>query len=986
MDNSGRKKAKVEVTTENELQSYIRKFSYISQDDDRYHQGNSMENRIEPPLQEIDGDCFDRQRVIESFNQHKVEQQRCLVLGAGGIGQNVAMVLARLGVHSITFLDIDTYDASNLTRQLLGSLTDVGRSKVDTSRENIQFHNLRSLVKGLNCDVLSSWSTVVSCAAESDVIFNCVDVGQTFDYAVNALSKSFSIPLVQGQSAGWSMNAEFFSGQVGEVCGSCSTSLLPSFDVNEIGLKDVCKRLATWLTFKSTTNEEITSEDIYEFLYQDSRYRTSGATTKSMIHDSIKLLHNKSKTTNTSNNTISIDEFPQFIKNYYTTSLEYLLPSNITLLSDLNFLPRSKSIPTRYIGSWICPCLAVSTFMVSQFVNYITGPTDRNPPVSILFNMASGLTDIAESAIQCGFAEPPTLAKDKSCDRCITCNDANKLQLKSLFYSSSLVKLNPQSGGLFSAFSTQQQVQGLPSECRVEIRNGCLWRNIDDLGPDYANLVLDALPSIDLTACDDSTVPLVPLIPVCLHRPLLKGSLSDECNGVLAYGSGARSALFRDITQGEDNIAPAKWYRLKGCGMPDKGFTVQNLLVNPLQMIRGAGYIHTSSAELVMTHIIEQTLKPLGMASANKSIGRWEYSFSDNIEYPLVTRCCSIFQCLGDKRLGDHVLRGLELLLPFLAHGTPADLTCIQSSTLSALHGTGLLTMGGARNNEEGASDVELWEEFDPRLPRAILLYSGEGYNTDPTLFADLANEDTSIAGLGVPMLTVDNCSNDTVEYTTTISSIPKSYDFIWNQCCQTLRDITTANPALSIGYLLGYLYWRLGYECGLVGRALSESDIVWGSFQDSTGMHVNSHSNNLVLVDFDYARENRLETFLAPLDFDMAYTKQSARFGLSAEENLNEFDRMREFEMNEFGFNLSICQSNAPSTTSGVKSPAPVPSELSLTRLALRDTITRAWLTSIKGKGGNYLQDPHPPRPELREACQCLLKLALVLTSDVIA
>ena len=119
---------------------YVREQVYISPDDPRYLAGNEIGNRVEPPADEVPGDGFDRQRCIVGFNQWLIEQQDCLVLGAGGIGQNVGMMLARLGVRSIAFVDHEVYEASNLSRQVLGSAADVGRRKVDVAVDNVQFH------------------------------------------------------------------------------------------------------------------------------------------------------------------------------------------------------------------------------------------------------------------------------------------------------------------------------------------------------------------------------------------------------------------------------------------------------------------------------------------------------------------------------------------------------------------------------------------------------------------------------------------------------------------------------------------------------------------------------------------------------------------------------------------------------------------------------------------------------------------------------
>ena len=79
------------------------------EDSPEYLAGNARHNRYKPPAPEIDGDVFDRQRCIIGFDQGKIEEQVCFVLGTGGVGQDAALALARLGVGKIILLDCDTY-------------------------------------------------------------------------------------------------------------------------------------------------------------------------------------------------------------------------------------------------------------------------------------------------------------------------------------------------------------------------------------------------------------------------------------------------------------------------------------------------------------------------------------------------------------------------------------------------------------------------------------------------------------------------------------------------------------------------------------------------------------------------------------------------------------------------------------------------------------------------------------------------------------
>ena len=64
----------------------------------------------------VDHGVFDRQIRIPEWNQGRVEEQVCLVLGTGGLGCGVALGLARMGVGRIILLDKDVVDLSNLNR------------------------------------------------------------------------------------------------------------------------------------------------------------------------------------------------------------------------------------------------------------------------------------------------------------------------------------------------------------------------------------------------------------------------------------------------------------------------------------------------------------------------------------------------------------------------------------------------------------------------------------------------------------------------------------------------------------------------------------------------------------------------------------------------------------------------------------------------------------------------------------------------------
>lgn len=70
-------------------------------------------------------------KEIGAAGQALLGRSRVLVVGAGGLGSPVLQYLAGAGVGSITVIDHDTLDPSNLHRQPLYSIDDAGRAKTE---------------------------------------------------------------------------------------------------------------------------------------------------------------------------------------------------------------------------------------------------------------------------------------------------------------------------------------------------------------------------------------------------------------------------------------------------------------------------------------------------------------------------------------------------------------------------------------------------------------------------------------------------------------------------------------------------------------------------------------------------------------------------------------------------------------------------------------------------------------------------------------
>lgn len=75
--------------------------------------------------------------LVGSRGQRKLLNSSVLVVGAGGLGSPAALYLSAAGVGTLGIVDFDVVDLSNLQRQILHGVEDVGRPKVESAAETI---------------------------------------------------------------------------------------------------------------------------------------------------------------------------------------------------------------------------------------------------------------------------------------------------------------------------------------------------------------------------------------------------------------------------------------------------------------------------------------------------------------------------------------------------------------------------------------------------------------------------------------------------------------------------------------------------------------------------------------------------------------------------------------------------------------------------------------------------------------------------------
>jgi adenylyltransferase/sulfurtransferase len=70
--------------------------------------------------------------------QKRLKNAKVLVVGAGGLGAPALLYLAAAGVGTLGIVDFDVVDESNLQRQVIHGVSDIGRPKAESARDSIR--------------------------------------------------------------------------------------------------------------------------------------------------------------------------------------------------------------------------------------------------------------------------------------------------------------------------------------------------------------------------------------------------------------------------------------------------------------------------------------------------------------------------------------------------------------------------------------------------------------------------------------------------------------------------------------------------------------------------------------------------------------------------------------------------------------------------------------------------------------------------------
>ena len=132
---------------------------------------------------------------IGAIGQRRLKNAKVLVIGAGGLGSPALLYLAAAGVGTLGIVDDDTVDLSNLQRQVIHGVADVGRPKIESARDAIA--ELNPLVEVRLHNVRLDASNALDLFAGYDLILDGADNFAT-RYLVNDAAAILGKPYIWG--------------------------------------------------------------------------------------------------------------------------------------------------------------------------------------------------------------------------------------------------------------------------------------------------------------------------------------------------------------------------------------------------------------------------------------------------------------------------------------------------------------------------------------------------------------------------------------------------------------------------------------------------------------------------------------------------------------------------------------------------------------------------------------------------------------------
>ena len=129
----------------------------------------------------------------------KLSEKDVIILGCGGIGTHMAWHFTALGIRSLTLLDFDGIEESNLNRQILFDKNDIGKQKAEVLKEKLSAVNDRINIKVIK-ERISSEERLeeILTASHYDLVVKALDSPAEFPIWLERVCRKHELTSISG--------------------------------------------------------------------------------------------------------------------------------------------------------------------------------------------------------------------------------------------------------------------------------------------------------------------------------------------------------------------------------------------------------------------------------------------------------------------------------------------------------------------------------------------------------------------------------------------------------------------------------------------------------------------------------------------------------------------------------------------------------------------------------------------------------------------
>ena len=181
---------------------------------------------------------FNRTKLLlGEQNLQKIRHANVCICGVGGVGSYVLEAICRMGIESITVIDKDKVDASNINRQLVASWCTVGMEKAEVAKVHIETISPKTKVNAI-VDYIGVANVEKYITGDFDYVIDAID-SIASKIAIIKRCKELNIPVIS--SMGMANKLDPLKIKVADISKTtvCPLARIIRKRLKELNIKDV---------------------------------------------------------------------------------------------------------------------------------------------------------------------------------------------------------------------------------------------------------------------------------------------------------------------------------------------------------------------------------------------------------------------------------------------------------------------------------------------------------------------------------------------------------------------------------------------------------------------------------------------------------------------------------------------------------------------------------------------------------------------------